>query len=181
MDAHLTRISRWMSLVLRHQPDAYGLRLDENGWAQIDDLLVAADRAGIPLTHQRLEQIVAHNDKQRFAIRDDGTAIRARQGHSIAVDLQLAAIQPPHQLFHGTAERVVPSIRAHGLVRRSRQYVHLSTDSATALQVGRRHGTAVVLLIESGRMYHDGHHFYRTENGVWLVAAVPVTYLVFPA
>lgn len=180
MDRQLTRISKFVSLVLRHQPDKYGLTLDENGWAQIDDLLAVANRAGIPLTRQLLEQVVAENDKQRFAISDDQKTIRARQGHSIDVDLQLVALQPPAQLFHGTAERFVASIREQGLLRRSRTHVHLSPDVATAVKVGQRHGKPVVLTVESGNMHGDGYSFYRSENGVWLVDAVPVRYLVFP-
>src|SRR5215207_10174743 len=125
MDAQLVRFSKFISLVVRHQPGKYGLTLDEHGWAQIDDLIAVANRAGVPLTHAALQQVVAQNDKQRFAISDDGRAIRARQGHSIAVDLELLLLEPPEQLYHGTAERSVPAILAQGLLRRSRQHVHL--------------------------------------------------------
>ena len=106
MDAQLVHFSKFISLVLRHQPDKYGLALDEYGWAQIDDLVAVANRAGVPLTHAALQQVVAQNDKQRFAISDDGRAIRARQGHSVSVDLELLPIEPPEQLYHGTAERL---------------------------------------------------------------------------
>lgn len=180
MNTQLVRMSKFVSLVLRHQPAKFGLILDEHGWAQIDDLLAVADRAGVPLTHATLLQVVAENDKQRFAISADGRAIRARQGHSISVDLELVALEPPSQLYHGTARRFLPSIREQGLVRRSRQHVHLSPDAQTAVKVGQRHGKAVVLIVGSGAMYRDGYHFYRSENGVWLVDAVPLKYLVFP-
>jgi putative RNA 2'-phosphotransferase len=180
MDAQLVRFSKFISLVVRHQPEKHGLTLDEHGWARIDDLIAVANRAGVPLTHAALQQIVADNDKQRFAISADGRAIRARQGHSIAVDLELTPLEPPEQLFHGTADRFVPSIRAQGLLRRSRQHVHLSADAATAVKVGQRHGRPVVLTVASGPMHRDGHRFYQAENGVWLVDAVPVAYLSFP-
>jgi putative RNA 2'-phosphotransferase len=180
MDAQLIRFSKFLSLVLRHQPQKYGLTLDEHGWAQIDDLILVSNRAGVALTVETLQHVVEHNDKQRFAISDDGQAIRARQGHSIAVDLQLVPLEPPPQLYHGTAERFVPSIREQGLLRRSRQHVHLSPDIPTALKVGQRHGKPIVLRAESGAMHRDGYHFYQSENGVWLVDTVPVAYLVFP-
>jgi putative RNA 2'-phosphotransferase len=177
MDGQLVRFSKFISLVVRHQPEKYGLTLDEHGWAQIDDLIAVANRAGVPLTHAALQQIVAQNDKQRFAISADGHAIRARQGHSIAVDLELLPIEPPEQLYHGTAERFVPAILAQGLLRRSRQHVHLSADLPTAIKVGQRHGKPVVFTVASGTMHRDGYHFYRSENGVWLVESVPVAYL----
>src|SRR5215218_3951351 len=125
MDAQLTRISKFMSLVLRHQPQKYGLTLDEHGWAEIDQLIAAAKRANLRLTQPMLEQIVADNDKQRFAISEDGRSVRASQGHSIEVDLELTPLVPPAQLYHGTADRFVESIRAQGLLKRSRQHVHL--------------------------------------------------------
>jgi putative RNA 2'-phosphotransferase len=180
MDAQLVRFSKFVSLVLRHQPQKYGLTLDEQGWADVDQLIVVANRAGVPLTHEALQQVVAQNDKQRFAISEDRRAIRARQGHSLSVDLGLAPLEPPPQLYHGTARRSLPSIRKQGLLRRSRQHVHLSPDVATAIKVGQRHGAPVVLTVQSGTMHRDGHRFYQSENGVWLVDAVPVAYLVFP-
>lgn len=176
MDAQLVRLSKFLSLVLRHQPQQYGLTLDDHGWAHIDDLITVANRVGVPLTHEALQQVVAQNDKQRFAISADGRAIRARQGHSITVDLELRALEPPAHLYHGTAERFVPSIHAQGLLRRSRQHVHLSPDVPTAIKVGQRHGKPVVLMVQSGVMYRDGYHFYQAENGVWLVDAVPTVY-----
>jgi putative RNA 2'-phosphotransferase len=180
VDAQFVRLSKFLSLVLRHQPQKYGLTLDDHGWAQIDDLIVVAIRAGVPLTHESLQRVVTQNDKQRFAISADGRTIRARQGHSITVDLELVSLEPPAQLYHGTAERFVPSIHVQGLLRRSRQHVHLSPDMPTAIKVGQRHGKPVVLTVQSAAMHRDGYHFYQAENGVWLVDAVPVAYLSFP-
>jgi putative RNA 2'-phosphotransferase len=121
MDVQLIRFSKFIRLVLRHQPEKYGLTLDDHGWAQINDLIAVANRAGVPLTHELLHRVIVQNDKQRFAISDDGDAMRARQGHSIPVDLELVALAPLPQLYHGTAKRFVPSIREQGLLRRSRQ------------------------------------------------------------
>jgi putative RNA 2'-phosphotransferase len=180
MDKTLTRASKFISLVLRHKPEAHGLQLDAHGWARIDDLIAAAARAGIPLTRQMIDQVVAENDKQRFAISADGSAIRARQGHSIQVDLGLAPVAPPDLLFHGTADRAIPAIREQGLQRRSRQHVHLSATIETAVSVGARHGRPVVITVQAGRMHADGHHFYQAENGVWLADEVPIAYLIFP-
>jgi putative RNA 2'-phosphotransferase len=180
VDAHLVRLSKFLSLVLRHQPQQYGLTLDDHGWAQIDDLITVANRAGVPLTHDSLQRVVAQNDKQRFAISAYRRAIRASQGHSISVDLELLPLEPPAQLYHGTAERFVSSIRAQGLLRRSRQHVHLSPDIPTAIKIGQRHGKPIVLTVQSGAMHRDGYHFYQAENGVWLVDAVPIAYLGFP-
>lgn len=180
MDKRLTRASKFISLVLRHQPEAYGLQLDAHGWALIDDLIAAAARASVPLTREVIDQVVAENDKQRFAISADGAQIRARQGHSISVDLELAPIDPPPLLYHGTADRFVPAIREQGLQRRSRQHVHLSATVETAISVGTRHGRPVVLTVQAGQMHGDGHLFYQSENGVWLVDAVPPQYLLFP-
>jgi putative RNA 2'-phosphotransferase len=154
--------------------------MDQHGWVLIEDLLPAANRAGVPLTYPILLEVVAQNDKQRFAIRADGRAIRARQGHSIPVDLEFVPRQPPPQLYHGTAEGFLPSIRAQGLTARSRQYVHLSADPQTATAVGKRHGIPVVLTVHSDAMHQDGYSFYLSENGVWLVESVPAAYLAFP-
>jgi len=169
-----------MSLVLRHEPEKYGLTLDEHGWVKVDDLIAAANRAGVPLTHATLQQVVAENEKQRFAFSEDGVSIRARQGHSITVDLELVPLDPPAQLYHGTATRFLESIRQQGLLRGSRQHVHLSADVVTALKVGQRHGKPVVLTVRSSAMHLDGFRFYQSENRVWLVNSVPASYLIFP-
>ncbi|MFZ6030004.1 MAG: RNA 2'-phosphotransferase [Chloroflexota bacterium] len=180
MNAHLVRYSKFISLVLRHRPQAYGVTLDEHGWAAVDQLIAAANQAGVALTPDILAEVVATNDKQRFALSPDGLCIRARQGHSISVNLDLTPLEPPERLYHGTGEKYLASIRTQGLLRRSRQHVHLSADAETAARVGQRHGKAVVLTVLSRAMSCDGIPFYRSENGVWLVDAVPVAYLRFP-
>jgi putative RNA 2'-phosphotransferase len=166
--------------VLRHAPESVGLRLDEAGWVDVDELLAAAARAGVALDRPTLERVVAENDKKRFALSDDGLRIRASQGHSVAVELGLTPVEPPEVLFHGTADRNLDSIRAQGLVSGSRTHVHLSADEATAVNVGRRHGRPVVLRVQAGEMHRAGHPFFRSDNGVWLTAAVPVEHIHFP-
>lgn len=180
MDASLVGLSKFVSKVLRHAPESVGLRLDEAGWVDVDDLLAAAAGAGVPLDRAALERVVAENDKKRFALSPDGLRIRASQGHSVAVELGLQPVTPPDVLFHGTADRNLDSIRAQGLVPGRRTHVHLSADEATAVSVGRRHGRPVVLRVQSGEMHRAGHPFFRSENGVWLTAAVPPEHLRFP-
>lgn len=180
MNDSTVRFSKFLSLVLRHDPEKIGLTLDAAGWAQVDDLLAAANRSGVPLTRPLLEQIVTQNDKQRFALSADGVRIRASQGHSIPVDLGLEILTPPDLLYHGTATRFLDSIKAQGLLTQSRNHVHLSADEATAVKVGQRHGKPVVLTVQAGQMQRAGHIFYRSANGVWLTVDVPVTYLCFP-
>jgi putative RNA 2'-phosphotransferase len=179
-DRSLTQVSKWMSLVLRHEPAKFGVELDEAGWTRVDDLLAAADRAGVPLDDATLRRIVAESDKKRFALSDDCAMIRASQGHSVEVELGLAPVEPPPVLFHGTATRFLDSIRREGLVPGSRRQVHLSADVDTARTVGARHGRPAILRIDAARMHADGHRFFRSANGVWLVDAVPAEYLGFP-
>ena len=179
-DRSLVRASKWMSLVLRHRPADFGVELDGAGWARVDDLLAAAGRAGIPLNVATLRRVVEENDKRRFALSDDGTRIRASQGHSVEVELGLEPVEPPAVLFHGTATRFVDLIRAEGLVPGARQHVHLSADEGTAVSVGSRHGRPAVLRVDAARMHADGHRFFRSANGVWLADAVPGEYLKFP-
>lgn len=173
----VVRLSKFLSRVLRHDPTSIGLTLDAQGWADVDALLAGAKRAGVPLTLERLRQVVAENDKQRFTLSDDGR-IRANQGHSIPVDLGLEPRRPPAQLYHGTADRFVADIRRDGLSPRRRNHVHLSPDEATATRVGARHGRPVVLVIEAARLHDAGHIFYLAENGVWLTDRVPPEYIV---
>lgn len=180
MDPKLVRLSKFLSLVLRHDPGTIGITLDPNGWVPVDELLSAAARAGTSITREQLDEVVATNDKKRFAFSPDGTRIRASQGHSLEVDLGLDPVEPPERLFHGTATRSVESIRAEGLIRQSRQHVHLSPDEETATRVGQRHGKPVVLIVRAGQMHRDGHAFYRSDNGVWLTASVPPEYLEIP-
>ena len=180
MDPALVRISRFLSLVLRHEPGRIGLTLTPDGWARVDDLIAASQRAGVRLDRETLEQIVAENDKRRFAVTPDGTQIRASQGHSVAVDLGLSPQTPPEHLYHGTAARSVASIQAEGLHAGRRQHVHLSADERTAEAVGRRHGRRVILRVAAGQMHRDGYVFVRSENDVWLTEAVPAVYLEPP-
>jgi putative RNA 2'-phosphotransferase len=176
----LAKHSKFLSYVLRHKPDAVGIVLDEEGWADIDALIAAAATHGEPLTRELIQQIVDENDKKRFAISADGRRIRAVQGHSVSVDLKLTPQTPPAQLFHGTATRFVQSIRAEGLHSSNRQHVHLSPDEKTAVHVGSRHGKPVVLIVNSGAMHAAGHVFYFSANGVWLTEAVPAQFITFP-
>lgn len=171
--------SKFMSLVLRHRPETIGLRLDAEGWAGIEDL-IALSQKHHPLTRALIDEAVATNNKQRFAISEDGLRIRARQGHSIAVELGLTSVAPPARLYHGTAARSVDAIRREGVCKRQRQHVHLSADAATATNVGARHGTPVVLTVRADEMAAAGHAFFLSENGVWLTDAVPPQFLDFP-
>ena len=172
-----TSASKLLSLVLRHQPEAIGLSLDQAGWADVDELLACLQATGKPIDRAMLEQIVATSDKQRFAFNGDRTRIRASQGHSIQVDLGLQPAMPPPRLFHGTASRFLESIERTGLEPRERHHVHLSADAGTATAVGRRHGPPVVLAVDAGAMHAAGFRFYRSDNGVWLTDAVPPQYL----
>jgi putative RNA 2'-phosphotransferase len=173
------RLSKFLSLVLRHRPETIGITLDAEGWADLDLLIERANAAGWRLSRAAVEDVVRTSDKQRFALSGDGRRIRAQQGHSTkAVSLTFEAAEPPAVLFHGTAERNVPSIRGEGLKPGRRHHVHLSSDRETAIAVGMRHGRAVVLLIDSGAMRCDGHAFCRSGNGVWLIDHVPPDYIV---
>jgi len=180
MERKLVGLSRFMSLVLRHKPEEIGLALDREGWADLDELIAKARAHGQPLDRDLIMRIVAENEKQRFAVSADGRRIRARQGHSVNVNLALAAVIPPPELYHGTALRHLESIRAAGLNPGSRQHVHLSPDAETAVRVGARHGKPVVLVVASAAMHQAGHAFYRSENGVWLTDAVPASFIRFP-
>ncbi len=176
-DCMSTRISKYLSLILRHKPQTIGIQLDTGGWVDIDTLIQAANRHGQKLDRDVLEKVVQDNDKQRFAISDDGLRIRANQGHSISVDLALTEARPPTSLYHGTVERFLDSIYANGLVPGKRQHVHLSRDVATARAVGARRGRPVILKVSSGKMAQAGHLFYLSENGVWLTEHVPAEFL----
>lgn len=178
----LVSTSKFLSLVLRHQPEVVGMTLDAEGWLDINALIEAANERGTPLTLELLHEVVATNDKKRFALSDDGLRIRASQGHSVAgVDLKIEHQKPPETLYHGTVAAFIESIQASGLDKRSRNHVHLSADEATAIKVGSRRGKPILLRIDSANMHQDGHRFYLSANGVWLVDAVPKNYLTFPA
>ncbi|TDE35444.1 RNA 2'-phosphotransferase [Antarcticimicrobium sediminis] len=175
----MSKESKFLSRVLRHEPDLIGLTLGPGGWVQVDELLRGMKRAGHRLSPDALRQIVTDNDKQRFTLSDDGRRIRAAQGHSIAVDLDLTPIEPPATLFHGTARDNLDAIFASGLNPGRRQHVHLSPDEETAVKVGSRHGRPVVLRVNTAAMHVNGLLFWRADNGVWLTAAVPPEYLGF--
>lgn len=177
MDKRLVRLSKFLSRVLRHHPEASGLTLDAQGWAEVAHLLAQARAHGVALTWETLQEIVAQNDKQRFAFSEDGTSIRANQGHSLPVDLGLEPVQPPEFLYHGTAARFVIAIQERGLLPGRRNHVHLAADEATATRVGGRHGSPVVLKVQAGLMHAAGYRFYLSANGVWLTEHVPAQYV----
>jgi len=171
------KASKLLSRVLRHDPSAIGISLDTQGWANVDELLSKLPKNRRPLNRKQLDYIVETNNKQRFVFSDDGTLIRANQGHSIKIDLGLPPTSPPETLYHGTATRFLDSILEKGLVSRSRQHVHLSDNLETANQVGSRHGKPIILIVQSEIMHRQGHAFYRSENGVWLTDHVPVEFI----
>ncbi|AMR26721.1 RNA 2'-phosphotransferase [Hymenobacter psoromatis] len=172
-----TRLSKFLSQHLRHQPEAIGLRLVPGGWVAVADLLAACAAYGHPLTRDELEDIVEDNDKQRFAFDETGLRIRAQQGHSVEVDLQLTPATPPAVLYHGTAPAALPAIRAAGLQKMTRHHVHLTTDEATARRVGQRRGRPLLLAIDAAGLHAAGGVFFRSGNGVWLTEAVPPQYV----
>ncbi|MEP2777659.1 MAG: RNA 2'-phosphotransferase [Luteolibacter sp.] len=171
------RLSRVMSLVLRHDPGSIGLSLDDNGWALINELIVCLNCDGKRVDRELIETIVLNSDKQRFRISDDGRMIRANQGHSVAIDLKLKEKSPPKWLYHGTAAQSMRSIEREGLIKGTRQHVHLSMDKDTAKKVGARHGKPVVLEVAAQMLEQHGHRFYQADNGVWLTDHVPPDYL----
>jgi putative RNA 2'-phosphotransferase len=179
-DKQCEKISKFLSLVLRHKPREIGIVLDESGWVEVKTLLEAMGRHGRGVTRAELEEVVATNDKKRFAFSEDGLRIRASQGHSVEVDLGLTPSVPPEVLLHGTATRFLEAIRVEGLKPMSRQHVHLHEDRATAEQVGMRHGKPALLEVRAGEMHRAGRLFYCSANGVWLTEAVPVAFIVFP-
>lgn len=177
MDKQIKHISKFMSLVLRHKPGEIGLEMDEHGWVKTDDLIASMNKKGIRVDMDTINTVVMTNDKQRFAFNEDKTMIRASQGHSIAVDLDLPPAVPPEILYHGTAEHHVGSIMQKGLEKGSRQHLHLSATFETARQVGSRHGKPIVLTIRAKAMHDAGHVFFLSENKVWLTKAVPAEYI----
>ena len=173
MSDFIVRTSKFLSLILRHQPEKIGLSLDGEGWADIDDLLAKMAAHGRRLSREELDEVVANNNKKRFACSGDGLRIRASQGHSISIDLALEPVEPPAVLYHGTVERFLSSIESEGLVPGSRQHVHLSADVETATIVGKRRGRPIILEVDAAAMAQAGHRFYQSANGVWLTDRVP--------
>ena len=170
------KLSVFISLVLRHKPDAAGIQLDEHGWVNVEELIDGINSTGRKLDMEKLAEIVATDEKGRYSFSADKTLIRANQGHSIPVDVDLREQEPPEFLYHGTAKRFLENIQAEGLKPMSRLYVHLSKDKETAIKVGKRHGEPVGLQVYSGEMFRHGNKFYLSENGVWLIKSVPVRY-----
>ncbi len=171
------KLSVFLSLVLRHDPDAAGISLDGHGWADTQELIAGVNASGRKLDMEMLEEIVRTDEKGRYSFNEDKTLIRANQGHSIPVDVELKQAVPPEKLYHGTASRFMDSIKGQGLKPMSRLYVHLSKDYSTAVKVGSRHGQPMVLEVDAGRMARDGGVFYLSENGVWLTGYVKPEYL----
>lgn len=178
--AERVRISKFLSLHLRHDPGGLGLELEPGGWVAVEALLAACARKRRPISRAQLEEVVRTSDKQRFAFDAEGAKIRANQGHSVAVDLQLEPTPPPPILYHGTGEGAVAAILREGLRKMQRHHVHLSADAATARKVGARHGRPVVLAVDAAAMAAAGFVFYRADNGVWLVDHVPAEHLRQP-
>jgi putative RNA 2'-phosphotransferase len=177
MEKRLIGVSKYLAKYLRHAPQELGLTLEPGGWVSVDGLLVAADKNGFPISYDELVECVETNDKQRFAFDETGDRIRANQGHSVEVDLQLEEREPPEFLYHGTVERFLPSILKEGLVRGKRHHVHLSKDVETARKVAGRRGKPVILTVDAGRMHKKGHTFLLSANGVWLTDSVAPAYL----
>lgn len=172
-------ISKFLSLVLRHSPEIIGLKLDENGWADVEELISKCSQKGNKLDFELLDYVVESNDKKRFAFNEDKTKIRASQGHSISVELNLAETEPFEYLYHGTVGKFLENIKKEGLQKMSRQHVHLSKDRETATKVGSRRGVPQILTVRSGAMHRDGFKFYLSDNNVWLTDEVPVKYIDF--
>jgi putative RNA 2'-phosphotransferase len=177
MPIDTVRLSKFLSLVLRHQPGAIGLALDANGWAGIDELIEKGNAAGTRFSREDLLHVVETSDKKRFSVSADGLRIRAAQGHSLPVELGLPPQAPPPVLYHGTAIRFLEAILAQGLKPQDRQHVHLSLDEATARRVGQRHGKPAILRVDTLQMHAKGFKFYRADNGVWLTDRVPPEFL----
>lgn len=162
---------------MRHRPELAGLTLDQGGWVEVQTLLERLQAVGRRMTRDELEQLVREDDKQRYAFSEDGQKIRANQGHTVAVDLELSATEPPPELYHGTVARFLASIQTNGLTPQQRHHVHLSPDRQTAFKVGSRRGKPVLLIVDAKRMRDAGHEFFLSANGVWLVSSVPPEFL----
>ena len=170
------KIGKYLSRILRHHPEMIGITLDEHGWAKVSELIEGVSKR-FEFNMELLEKIVAEDEKQRYSFNEDKTLIRANQGHSIPVDVELEEAAPPEILYHGTGEKYVNSIEARGLISKSRLYVHLSGDPRTAEKVGKRHGKPVIYRVKSGEMQKAGYRFFRSVNGIWLTEEVPVSFL----
>ena len=172
------KLSIFISLILRHKPEEIGITLDEHGWANVEELITGINKAGRKIDMEILEEIVRTDNKKRYSFNEDKTLIRANQGHSIPVDVELKEAIPPKILYHGTASRFIDSIKQQGIKPMSRLYVHLSDNVGTAIKVGSRHGKYSVLIIDTEKMYNDGIKFYLSENNVWLTKYIDWKYVI---
>ncbi|WP_271764732.1 RNA 2'-phosphotransferase [Aquimarina algiphila] len=179
MKTNHKHISKFLSLILRHNPGKIKLYLDENGWADVSELLSKAKRHQPSLDMKLLKEIVETNDKKRFAFNEGETRIRANQGHSIQIDLEYKPVRPPEFLYHGTVAKFMDAIREKGLLKMSRHHVHLSEERETATKVGSRRGKPIILTVRSGEMYTNGIEFFQSDNGVWLTDTVAPEYIEF--
>lgn len=173
------KLGKFISYILRHHPETINLELDANGWAYTEELINKINISGKKIDFAKLDEIVKTNDKKRYEFSDDYKKIRACQGHSINVDLELKPLKPPQYLYHGTALKNVEIIKKEGLRKISRQYVHLSVDYETAYNVGKRHGKPYIIKVEAGKMYDNGYVFYLSKNKVWLSEDINSEYLIF--
>ncbi|MGX4512459.1 RNA 2'-phosphotransferase [Clostridioides difficile] len=171
------KLSIFISLILRHKPEIIGIKLDDYGYADVNELIEKINNTGRNINIEILEQIVKEDNKQRYSFNEDRSKIRANQGHSINIDVELKELEPPEYLYHGTATRFLDNIKNEGIIKQSRLYVHLSRDIDTAIKVGKRHGTPVILKINTGKMYENGYKFYLSENNVWLCEYIPFKYV----
>lgn len=172
-----TRISKFLSLVLRHKPEEIGLELNDEGWARVEDLINNSNRKGFKLTIELIKRVVENNDKKRFSLSEDFTRIRANQGHSIEVDLQLKSLQPPAVLYHGTAKKNLASILEKGILKQDRNHVHLSNSYDLAYTIGQRYGSPIVLEVNAFQMHTNGFVFFLSQNNVWLTEYVPTKFV----
>ena len=178
-EKEINNISKFLSLVLRHSPETIQLQLDKNGWATIDELIIQSHQFGKEFDFELLEEVVETNDKKRFSFNEDLTKIRANQGHSVDVELNLNEFEPNDFLYHGTVEKFIDLIKKGGLQKMNRQYVHLSKDKETAIKVGARRGKPIVLKIDAPKMFESGFKFYVSENNVCLIDEVPAKFIDF--
>lgn len=177
MEKQIKHISKFLSLVLRHKPEHIGLTIDKEGWASVTELIEKINQKGVRLDLALLQLVVDTNDKKRFAFNDDKTRIRASQGHTVEVELDLQPQTPPELLYHGAADKYVAAIQEHGLFKMERHHVHLTADIETARNVGQRRGRPIILVIKALAMHEQGHKFYLSANGVWLADHVPPEFI----
>ncbi|EIS9524030.1 RNA 2'-phosphotransferase [Clostridioides difficile] len=171
------KLSIFISLILRHKPETIGIKLDDYGYADVNELIEKINNTGRNINIEILVQIVKEDNKQRYSFNEDRSKIRANQGHSINVNVELRELEPPRFLYHGTATRFLDNIKKEGIISKSRLYIHLSNDIDTAVQVGKRHGIPIVLKINAGKMYENDYKFYLSENNIWLCEYIPFKYV----